>query len=237
MSKFFDLFPRTIYNQSGRKYSSYDTVTNIMFRVAMVKETINNIASYYQYTITDSDTPENLADKAYGDPEAHWIILYANDIYNPYKDWPLNYDAFGKYIIGKYGSIEAAKTTYHHYEMVVKRENDGKVSETRFEIDRTMESYDPNGVAPYDRWDGLEYSYLPVNFAETSRTTTSTRIAGKTIIETRERDRVTNYDWELQQNESRRNIKVIKKMYYNTILLELDNITNNARNPFLRKLI
>ena len=234
---FFDLFPRTLYKQSGRRYDSYDTVTNVLFRVAMVKETISNFAAYYTYTVTDSDTPENLADKVYGDPGAHWIILYANDIYNPYKDWPMDNRSFRKYLIGKYGSVEAAQLGYHHYEMVIKRENDGKVTETRFEIDRTMESFDPNNVVPYDRWDALEYSYLPVNFAETSRTTTDTKVAGRTIIQTVERDAISNYDWEVQQNEARRNIKIIKKNYYQTILNELDNLTDGARNPMYRRLV
>jgi hypothetical protein len=237
MSKFFDLFPQVPYKADGGRYSSYDLVTNITFRVAMVKETLANFASYYQYVVKDGETPEILSDRFYDNPYYHWVILYANDIYNPFEGWPMDQRTFRKYITKKYGSMEAAQASYHHYEMVVKRENDGKVSETRFEIDRTMESFDPNGVVPYDRWDALEYSYLPVNFAEVSRTTTSTRVTGRTIIQTVERDQVSNYDWELQQNEARRNIKVIKREYLSAIQAQFDTLTNNARNPFLRRLV
>jgi hypothetical protein len=235
-NKFFDLFPRVPYKVDGGRYSSYESITNITFRVAFIQETMANLASYYEYVIKDGDTPETLADRFYDSPYLHWVILYANNIYNPFQDWPMDQRSFRAYINKKYGSMEAAQLSYHHYEMVIKRENDGKVSETRFEIDRTMESFDPNGVAPYDRWDALEYSYLPVNFAETSRVTTDTKVAGRTIIQTVERDRVSNYDWELQQNEARRNIKVIKRQYISNIQSQFDDFTNNARNPFLRKL-
>ena len=42
------------------------------------------------------DTPEIIASKYYGDPEKHWIVLLANDIINPFFDFPLNYQEFEK---------------------------------------------------------------------------------------------------------------------------------------------
>lgn len=237
MAKFFDLFPTTLYKLSGKRYSNYDNITNIMFRIGMVKETINNIASYYQYIIKDGETPEVLADRFYNDPEAHWMILYANDIYNPYKDWPMDGRTFSKYLTDKYGSVANAQTTYHHYEKVIRRDNNGKITETRFEIDFINPSFEPPVVTPYDSYNSLEYSYRAINFGETSRTTTNSTVEGQTIIEEVDKNAVTNYDWEVQQNEAKRLIKVIKKQYYMVIMKEFDVLTNNARTPFLRRLI
>lgn len=137
MSKFFDKFPLVRYTVDKKLLNEYDTVRNLLFRIGIIKEVMDtNIDSYYFYTIKDSDRPETLADRIYGDSEAHWIILYANNIYDPYYDWPMDARTFEKFIIKKYGSLEFAKTNYHHYEKVITRENPSAqvVSTTRFEV-------------------------------------------------------------------------------------------------------
>lgn len=124
MGNFFDKFPLVRYTLDKNLTNDFDTVRNVLFRVGLIKNVLEtNIDSYYYYTIKEQDRPEILAEKIYGDAEAHWIILYANNIYDPYYDWPMDDRTFQKYIIKKYGSLEWAKTNYHHYEKVVKREN------------------------------------------------------------------------------------------------------------------
>lgn len=83
-------------------YGNKETVTDIFFRVAFIKESLKKFGAYYYYNIQDNDTPESIANKVYGDPGAHWMILYANDMYDPQFDWPLSYDAFNSYIAQKY---------------------------------------------------------------------------------------------------------------------------------------
>lgn len=136
MAKFFDLFPVIPYDISGKQLTNYQSVRNIFFRLRVVREVLNNISAYYEYIVKDYETPEMLAENIYGDAEAHWMILMANDIIDAAYDWPLNYDEFNKYIINKYGSIEIAKTTYHHYEEVIQRTESlsGLTTETRFVI-------------------------------------------------------------------------------------------------------
>lgn len=137
MVNFLDKFPLVRYTVDKKQLSELDTVRNVLFRVGIIKEVMEtNIDAYYLYTIRDSDRPETLAERVYGDAEAHWIILYANNIYDPYYDWPMDDRTFQKYIIKKYGSVEWAKTNYHHYEKVITRENPSAqvVSTTRFEV-------------------------------------------------------------------------------------------------------
>lgn len=137
MSNFFDKFPLVRFTVDRKLLSERDTVRNILFRVGIIKEVMEqNVDAYYYYDVRDSDRPETLAERIYGDPEAHWIILYANNIYDPYYDWPMDDRTFQKYIIKKYGSIEWAKTNYHHYEKVITRENPSAqvITTTRFEV-------------------------------------------------------------------------------------------------------
>jgi len=137
MVNFLDKFPLVRYTVDKNLLSELDTVRNILFRVGIVKDVMDeNVDAYYYYTIRDSDRPETLAERIYGDPEAHLIILYANNIYDPYYDWPMDEKSFQKYIIKKYGSMEWAKINYHHYEKVITRENPFSqvTTTTRFEV-------------------------------------------------------------------------------------------------------
>lgn len=137
MANFFENFPKIQYDIQGKRRTNYDITTNIFFRIQFIRSILANISAYYEYLIKDDDTPEILAEKIYNDPEAHWIILLANDIVDPQYDWPLNTNDFKKYIINKYGSVENAKTTYHHYEKVIERIEtlSDTLTETRFHID------------------------------------------------------------------------------------------------------
>lgn len=137
MGNFLDKFPLVTFTADRKISNEYDAVTNILFRIGIIKDVMeNNVNAYYYYIIKDGDRPEILAEQIYGDAQAHWIILYANNIYDPYYDWPMDDRTFEKYIIKKYGSLAWAKTNYHHYEKVITRENPFAqvVSTTRFEV-------------------------------------------------------------------------------------------------------
>jgi hypothetical protein len=63
------------------------------------------------YDIKESETPEILANKLYGDSEFHWVILLVNNIVSVRKDWPKNVRELNDYIDSKY-SVPAG---IHHY--------------------------------------------------------------------------------------------------------------------------
>ena len=137
---------------------------------------------FYQYDIRDGETPEIIASKLYGDSGYHWIILLANDIVNPYYDWPMSYENLINTIRKKYttpqldGLIYAYQTT-HHY-----ADKHGNV------IDETS------------------YAALPAN----------------------ERSKVSVYDWEVSQNESKRRISLLDKNYVDQVDKEADAIMKRA---------
>lgn len=229
MSTFLDLFPRIQYDINLGKPREFVTATNIMFRFKIVKDVIDNIATYQPYTIKDGDTPDNLAEKVYGNPEAYWIILYANGMIDPQYDWPLNTDAFSKYIIDKYGSIETAQTTYHHYEKVVTREESltGEITTNRFIINQTNVASSLSeslSNIPYDTYQNLT----------ATQSVETHNMDGSTVVETVSRNRVTNFDWEFDRNERKREIKVIKAEFYDRIMREYNDLTENRINPFYR---
>lgn len=227
MSNFFDTFPLIPYDIQGKRLTNYRVVTNIFFRVRVLREVLNNISTYYEHLVMEGDTPEILAEKVYGNSEAHWIILMANNIVDPQYDWPLGYNAFQKYIIKKYGSVENAETTYHHYEKVITRTNEyyGTSYETRLTIDEN-EQHEVDLDVPYDTYGTL---------AATQSVNTINVGNGQTVIEITKKDRISFYDYEVELNESKRNIKIIKPEYYQQIIRELDDLTQNSKNlPYIR---
>jgi hypothetical protein len=229
MSKFFDLFPKVLYDIAGKNRTNYSSVTNVFFRLRILRKVLSNISAYYEYVIQDTDTPEILAEKIYGDAEAHWIILLANDIIDAQYDWPLGDRDFLRYIAKKYDSVPLAKSTIHHYEKVVQREESfsGIITETRFVIDLNPASETDIGV-PYDAYSTL---------AETATVETINMGDGKTVVQTSFRDAISVYDWEQAANEAKRTIKIIKPEYYPRIIAEFNKFTNDANAPYLRKLV
>ena len=238
MSQYFAKFPRVSYDLDRKKISSPDRVTNVFFRIAIVKDIVRNFSSYYEYSIRDGDRPEVLAEKAYGDPEAHWIILYANDILDPHYDWPLDNKSFEKYIVNKYKSqarmdgvkniTSWAKTNYVKYEKVIERTNAYTNTKyvSRYEIDEANVASSMAITDPYDT-----YNSLAVTSFETFD------VAGRSISETIKAERISYYDYELRQNEKKRNIKIIKKEYYGRIMAQFNDLTNasGSRETYIRR--
>ena len=111
---YFKYFNKINYDVRGVKNNvNFDVITNILERVRLKLNFIQNQAFFAQHQIIDGETPEFLAYSYYGDTELHWIILYAQQATNPYYDWPLKYHDLKKFVEKKYG-----EKTYdpHHYE-------------------------------------------------------------------------------------------------------------------------
>ena len=228
MGKYLDYFPKVSFDISGKKPSEYQTATNIFFRLQVIREVLENVSAYYEHTIGEGDTPEILAEKVYNDTQAHWIILYANNMVDPQYDWPLDYKSFDNYIVNKYGSIATAKTQIHHYEKVIRREESltGLITETRFQINFQQITQNEPDV-PYDN-----YSELPETLVETINMG-----PGRTVIQVTGKNAVSFYDWEVEENDKKRLIKIIKPEYYSQILNEFNELTKFVNAPFRRRLV
>ena len=92
------------------------------------------------HTIIDGETPEYLAHEYYGDAELHWVVLYAQQMTNPYYDWPLRYYDLKKFVAKKYGTANI--NALHHYEDADKFQVDsdaaGALAVTNFIYEETL---------------------------------------------------------------------------------------------------
>lgn len=113
--QYFAQFPQILYTFDPAN-NSFQLVTNIFARVKFLDSVLANTLIYYPYSVQDGDTPWSIADKYYDDPQRHWIVMFANQIMDPYFDWPLTQDDLEAQVIAKYGSLANAQSTLDHVE-------------------------------------------------------------------------------------------------------------------------
>jgi hypothetical protein len=114
---YFDNFPVIIYDSVGQ--GDYKDVTNLLRRVAMRSKVKSNVLMFDTYDVKEGETPEMIADKLYGDPELHWVILLINDISDRYHQWPMSTPQFLAFINDKYVNADGTSNVdgVHHYEI------------------------------------------------------------------------------------------------------------------------
>ena len=199
MAKFFNFYPTTAYTNSNES-TSYDIVTNIIARFAFEKSLKENSALFYSYDIQDGDTPEIIANKYYGSPEKHWIVMLFNDIVDPQYDWPLTDRNLIVYINDKYSAngaasnpsksgIAWAQSNIKTYYKIVTRVNSNPTRDTiveKIEVDANT------------------YANVSVT------TATYTLQDNSRITESITKQPLYYYDYETEVNEGKRKITLLK---------------------------
>lgn len=215
MAKYFNYFPKTLYS-ANNKTSGLDTVTNIIARFGFESKLKENASAFYKYQVQESDTPEIIAGKYYDNPERHWIVLLFNDIIDPQYDWPLQYKTFIDFVDKKYSANTYADTAntsvsglswamnvnnvQAYYKTVTRTSADGTIISEKIQLDANT-------------W---------ANVAATS--TNFTLQDGTTITETVAKSKQTYYEYEQLVNESKREIKLLKKDFVPEVEKEFKKI-------------
>lgn len=180
MSKYFDLFSTIDYNVYNDDSNNTQAVTNIFIRQKLTKDAIENAVIYYPYVVKDDERPDILAHSYYGDVKYTWLIFFANDIVDPYHQWPLTQKEFENFIIKKYGSISTSTQTIHSYNRILRAQT-ASTDEVLLEVDLT--------------------TYNSLNSSD--------------------RKTISKFDYELSNNEAKREIKLIEDTYAASILNEV----------------
>jgi len=92
--KYFQDFP--VIQYEGRK------VRDITRRSTFLKVVSNNPYLYYSYTVTDGERAEDVALSYYGSVDYIWLVYMANNIIDPYYEWPMDSQTFNDYLVSKY---------------------------------------------------------------------------------------------------------------------------------------
>jgi len=207
MSKYFNFFPNTLYTVDT---ITGDAVKNITARFSFEESFKNNTSVCYEYNIQDSDTPEIIASKFYGDPERHWVVLMFNDINDPQFDWPMDYRTLISFVDEKYknqantgqsGSNWAQSHTHGYYKVETRTTlSTNTVVTNKFEVDSN--------------------TYATIN-----ATNNDILLAdGNTIRIQISKQTQSYYDYEMELNESKRRIKLLKQEFIPNIEAEFRRV-------------
>lgn len=219
MANYFNYFPLTLYTSDDTN-NSLDTVTNIIARFGFESSLKENSSAFYKYDIKDTDTPESIAAKYYGDPEKHWIVLLFNDIIDPQYDWPLNYTNFIKYVNEKYAAQGAANTTVQSGLTWAQSQNNVHSYYKITTRSLTAISADNKTITEKVRVSENVYTTTATS------TTNYTLDNGKQVKETITKEKLTYYEYETQENEAKRTIKLLKPEFVSLVMEEFKAIIN-----------
>lgn len=208
--QFFSSFPTIFIN--GK------LLTDITLRLNYpILHWLSNPVLYYDYLINDDDTPDNLADRYYDDPNLYWIILVSNYILNPIFEFPLKQNSFEKFLNEKYkqrGGLMYTintinpKTGYQKLITVTNETTKKVISKDYYIIDQ----YGYDHLSPEN---GLYTKYF-----EDSDQLYSYNVSKRTV---------TIYDEEYQANEEKRKIKILKKEYKQEAIFKLNTLVKNLK--------
>jgi hypothetical protein len=169
-----------------------------MERVEVIPSLLSNPLLFYKYDVQESDTPEIIADKYYGDPYRYWMVLLGNQIMDPQWNWPLTSQQFRDYLIEKYKDdagnndiISYTQQTIYEYTKTI----------------TTIDSISSNTTTVTIVIDETTYNLTPIG------TTIQTFLDGSSVTQTVSKTPVSIYDYENNLNESKRTINLINKNY------------------------
>lgn len=207
MSKYFNFFPQTIYTLDSK---NVDVVNNITSRFNFEEKFKINTEVSYEYDVKDSDTPEIIASKYYGDPERHWIVLLFNNMVDPQFDWPMSYSTLIRFMDEKYKDNAApgqtgsnwAKSEINGYYRVEKRTilSTNTITIDKFQVDAN--------------------TYANI----LSSSTTLTLPDSQSIKIDTYKETQSCYDYEMELNDSKRKIKLLKPEFVRNVEQEFRRV-------------
>ena len=189
MSDYFRKLPDFEYvsRLPDAKISDYITVKNIFKKNELRPDIFYDDTVFTEYQITGDDRPDNVAFEVYENSTLDWLVLLCNNIINVQTEWPLLQNDFDRFLLDKYGTYEELNAV-HHYE--------------------TKEIKDSNGVIMVPQ--GLQVA------SDYSITYWDTTVRGY-VAQTDVPEPVTNYQYESDIENRKRNIRILKDIYLGVV--------------------
>ena len=195
MASYFRNIPDFEYvsrNADTKNISEYQKVKNLFKRGKLKNDIFNDLTYFTKYQIVGDERPDNVAFNVYNDETLDWVILLANNITNIQTEWPLDHQSYYNFLIDKYGSEEEIHGV-HHYETQQVRDTN-----------RTI--IVPKGLKVPQNYSIEFYDSNLESYTTMSNITTE----------------ITNYIYENNIEENKRNIYVLKSTYLNVILNDME---------------
>lgn len=102
---FFTYFPKISYKVSNSTFSSTQPIRDITLRVKIF-DTLpqDDPYLYFDYTVKENERPEDVANFYYESVNYTWLVYLSNDIIDPFTQWQKPQYDFNNFIRKKYAN-------------------------------------------------------------------------------------------------------------------------------------
>ena len=199
MSKYFRYYPQTQYAFANGSFTIEKSVKNISLKTTLMdKLSQDDPYAFLRYTISEDEKAEDVADFYYDDPAMSWLVYFANDIVDPYTQWPKTYENFTEYFRKKYASQALPTGT-----------------------DAIVWGQDATRTDNIVHWKNTDDETILISPDSYIRAQTFNGdfVAGDWTA-------VRRFDYEMEENEELRNIILVNTSYASTVLENLRSLLN-----------
>ena len=199
MSKYFRYYPQTQYAFANGSFTIEKSVKNISLKTSLINNlSQNDPYSFLRYTIREDEKAEDIADFYYDDPAMSWLVYFANNIVDPYTQWPKTYENFTEYFRKKYASQALPTGT----DAIVWGQDTTRT----------------DNIVHWKKTDDETILISPDSYIR-AQTFNGDFVAGDWTA-------VRRFDYEMEENEELRNIILVNTSYAPTVLENLRSLLN-----------
>ena len=199
MSKYFRYYPQTQYAFANGSFTIEKSVKNISLKTVLLDGlSQDDPYAFLRYTIVENEKAEDIADFYYDDPAMSWLVYFANDIVDPYTQWPKTYENFTEYFRKKYASQALPTGT----DAIVWGQNTTRT----------------DNIVHWKKTDDETILISPDSYIR-AQTFNGDFVAGEWTA-------VRRFDYEMEENEELRNIILVNTSYAQTVLENLRSLLN-----------
>jgi len=178
----------------------YVEAKNLFKRVRVRQDFESVFTAFNKYTIQENIRPDQVAQELYGSPELDWVVLLSAGIVNVRDQWPLSNKDLVNYVERLYGTEIDSPRYYVTKEVKDSKGRiiipEGKIVEKNYKLPKPTTDNQP--LQSYVRYyDSQSQTYVTV-FNITKP--------------------VTNYEYEIEKNDAKRQIYVLKRGYLQEFL-------------------
>ena len=218
MASYFRQVPNFAYvsrEQDKQSISNYSVVKNLFKRGKLREDIFGSLSFFEKYSIIGDERPDNVAYKFYNDETLDWVVLLSNNILNIQSEWPLPQTSLDQILLEKYGSYNELYNGIHHHKSREVKNSSGitiipegleipeKITDEREYLNEGIENPTYQVKVPYF-----------VEFYDDG--------IGSMTYETNIAIPVTNYEYEIEIENNKRNIFILKPRYLSVVFNDME---------------
>ena len=213
---YFKELPNILYQSPllhKNSSTDYISIKNLFRRAKLYDYLGNNVSIFNKFVIGDGDRPDTIAESLYNDSSLDYVVVLVAGITNINHEWPLQDFQVYDYALQKYGS-ESKMFEDHHYET--------------FEIkdDKGRQILPPDLIVDKDfKMDGsaLRFNSTYTLISEAGNTQLDDKNEYTVSTDNIARA-VSNFEYEISENEKKREINVLRNGYLSIFINDLRDV-------------